>query len=572
MTDEIAVRKYGLLAPLDWGEDCDEQLRLMVRFWNTLVEIEQAHRAAYLALTAEDETVAAARDRLAALLARRAALIAERKARRRAAKARIATDDLDEELAQLKPLIAEAAAALKAARAAAKARLKPRLDALDAERKAKIKAARQPQSSGLWWSNYNAVVAAYDRARAMAMKRGGELRFHSWRGEGRLVNQIQGGGIKVSEFLANGHAQIKLSVDPLPERKIVKGEREVEVGKRHAGHRYALSVTVHSAGRGARRLATFPIILHRQLPEDGTIKEVVVTRRKIASDERWHAVFLTRVPEAPKPSLAGRPTVAVNCGWRRLNDGLRVATVLTQGESVPSYVVLPEAILAGHARLRRWQSERDQGVTETAAWLRSRPMEGTPEPVAEALARFLRAPRPSARSLARVALAWREHRQWREDDFLRLEAWRKADKRLWLTLEHARDKLIGHRRDLYRREAARIAGMAGEIVVDAADWASLARLSQPDGSENELWQGARRNRHIAAVGELLLYIRQAAAKAGVPVIEHEGPATWLCHRCGHEMERRRPAALYQFCGHCDPDRVHPIDQDVNAVKVMAGAA
>jgi Zn finger protein HypA/HybF involved in hydrogenase expression len=48
-------------------------------------------------------------------------------------------------------------------------------------------------------------------------------------------------------------------------------------------------------------------------------------------------------------------------------------------------------------------------------------------------------------------------------------------------------------------------------------------------------------------------------------------ARWRCHRCGHEMERRRPADLYQFCGHCDPDRVHLIDQDVNAVRIMAGA-
>src|SRR2546426_945321 len=43
----IVVRQYGLLPPTDWGEDCHEQLFLMNRLWNRLVEIEQEHIKEY---------------------------------------------------------------------------------------------------------------------------------------------------------------------------------------------------------------------------------------------------------------------------------------------------------------------------------------------------------------------------------------------------------------------------------------------------------------------------------------------------------------------------------------------
>lgn len=664
----ICVRRYGLLAPLDWDEAGEAQMRAMRRLWNRLVEIEQAHRQAVAALTGAEQEVQAAEERLARLADRRETLIAERKARRKAARSRAPTPDLDEQIAALKPLIAEAAAATKAARQAARARLRPRLARLEAERTARVKYAdhyladlaepiperlvaleadyqqqlaaalaedaelaaardalaslvaerrrtedaaeraaldetirsrrrvisltkRQRKAalkqrlatlaaeikaiplpeSPVFWANANAVRQDFERARDGALKRGGELRFRAWRGEGRLVNQIPGGGITVGEFLSAGHAQVRLGADPLGERTMSRHGRTIRSGGRHAGRRHALCVTVHSAGRGTRHMASLPILMHRPLPTDGTLKEVTVTRRKVASDDRWHAVFLTRVPARPPASRAGKPILAVNCGWRRLDEGLRVATVLASNRGLVEYVVLPEAILEGHERLREWQSERDKALIESVAWLRSLApvMAKAPAELAEAYARFLRTPRPSPRSVARIALAWRAHQGWRSEDWRTIEDIRRADKRLWVQIEHARAKLIGRRRDLYRCVARRLAGMAGEIVVDAADWAALARRSSPDGTENPLWQGARRNRQIAAVGELITYIREAAGKLGVPVVAHDGPATWRCHRCGHEIEKRRPAELYQFCGHCDPDHVHPIDQDENAVRVMA---
>jgi hypothetical protein len=201
MTDEqhrISVYRYGLLAPLDWADDCEEELRRMTALWNRLVEIEHAHRAQVRALTAADDAVAAAEAEVATLNDKVTTLYERRVASRKEARARTKTTELDDEITQAKRDRREASAIAKEARRRVQAGAKDRLAALNEQRKALVKTARQ--QSGLYWGNYNAVCADYDRARSAAMKRGVELKFHrhcTLPGEGmssaRVVNQIQGG-------------------------------------------------------------------------------------------------------------------------------------------------------------------------------------------------------------------------------------------------------------------------------------------------------------------------------------------------------------------------------------------
>jgi hypothetical protein len=47
-----------------------------------------------------------------------------------------------------------------------------------------------------------------------------------------------------------------------------------------------------------------------------------------------------------------------------------------------------------------------------------------------------------------------------------------------------------------------------------------------------------------------------------------GVSTWLCSNCGHRLQPRDPAALYQQCPHCSS---HAFDQDAEACRNMLGA-
>jgi hypothetical protein len=91
MTTDVIVRNYRLLDPLDWGEDCEAELRRMTALWNRLVEIDNGHRRSYRAATADDPTVKALRERYDTLSAAVDGLIAERKAVRARARKRVPT-------------------------------------------------------------------------------------------------------------------------------------------------------------------------------------------------------------------------------------------------------------------------------------------------------------------------------------------------------------------------------------------------------------------------------------------------------------------------------------------------
>lgn len=164
---EVVVRQYGLLEPLDWGEDCLEHLYLQNRLWNRLVEIDHEAREAVQALTKSDKRVQALQEKIEGKLALRAALDKERKALRQRARKNVDTSLQQRQIKKLSGDIKDLTPKLKEARRRARERQKPTLEVIDTRRFEAAKEARQ--QSGLWWGNYNAVCASYERARGRAM-------------------------------------------------------------------------------------------------------------------------------------------------------------------------------------------------------------------------------------------------------------------------------------------------------------------------------------------------------------------------------------------------------------------
>ncbi|MDC4228295.1 MAG: hypothetical protein MPW17_22750 (plasmid) [Candidatus Manganitrophus sp.] len=84
----VIVRQYGLLDPLDWSEDCQEQLFLQNKFWNRLVEIERAQRAAYREIISRDPEVGPLTLKIDELKTQKEEAIRNRKRMRHAARSR----------------------------------------------------------------------------------------------------------------------------------------------------------------------------------------------------------------------------------------------------------------------------------------------------------------------------------------------------------------------------------------------------------------------------------------------------------------------------------------------------
>jgi hypothetical protein len=520
--------RYGLLDPLDWDQDCDEQLFLMNRFWNSLVEIERKHREHYHALMCSDERVAPVQASLDSLRQEQWEVRAARKLQRQRAQKRGATPEHDARLRELGAAI----------------------HALGAERYHAVKAARQ--RSDLWWGNYNAVCASYETARLRAIKVGGELRFRRFTGEGRFAVQLVRGASVDDITSGKKQVAIDLTAQPVPGR----------AGK----HRPRLALTIYTRDGAPRRL-TFPVIYDRPLPVHARIKQVTVTRRRIGTKWRYAAVFTLRLPHVAEASTVLTTACGINLGFRQTPTGLRIATIFDGAVTVTHE--LPAQWMVAMDDVERIQQRRGNAVNEMSWVLKTswpdRPA-SIPEELADRIRKLVMAPNVWASKLAGLTLYWRnEHARVWPDMLTRLENWRVTDKRDLEIQENKRDHLAKSRRERHRLLARSLASSFARVRIGKMDLRSLARLERLDGTETELHQRARRNRARASLYTFQLEIKQQTPKFGATVEYVHGPVTATCHSCGGRCTVT--ADLIHACEHCSS----VWDQDENAAHNIFAA-
>jgi hypothetical protein len=553
---DILLRQYVLAPPLDWDDDCERELRLQNDLWNKLVEAERAHRQALIALTVDDPVVQSAEAAVKEALDELDVLKKARAARRSAKRKKGGTEDLDAAIPAARDHVKRRSQAAKEARRTARDKLKPKIEALDTARLAAVKAARK--ASGLWWGNYNAVCASYERARNAALKRSGELHFRPYHGEGRITNQIQG-GISVAELYAGAHSQVSL-------RQPTQGEWQspdivpTPGSRRDRVSRMVLTVTIFTRDR-VRKNVRWPIFLNRPIPDGAVIKEVVIHRRKVSHHARWTATFTCRQPSSS--SLTGRRAVAVDFGWRRLNDGMRVATVMH--DTVHEFVILPDALVSVHDWLDGQKRHRAAVHDKIIERLRVLPWPAAP-PALEAMAQWWSAipmNRLVPRHTARLVLTWRDLAAWRPEDFAAADAWRRHDKRIWERITHRSNRAQGERLDLYRKAAKHIVDGAGIVILEDFRLDRIARTTD-DSLPKNVNATMQRNRAIAGISVLRQWIEIEAGKVGAQIQLHRGVSTWLCSVCGHRLQPKDPSRLHQRWPHCS----HAFDQDLEACRNM----
>ena len=564
----VLVRQYGLLAPLDWDQDCQEHLWLQNRLWNTLVEIEKNHREAYFLLTGSDPELRGIEEALSALMAEKEFLIAEKKSLRQAArkKAGVDTSAQDLRIAEIRPEIRRLAVSAKEKRKETRERMKPELDALEQKRREAVKCARN--ASGLWWGNYNAVCASYETARIMALKTGAELRFHSFDGTGRFTCQIQG-GMTVSDFFS-GDPQAIVSADPVSLDAFHHPSR----GERRKASRTKLRITVTTTkdanGKYVRRMLAFPMILHREIPSDVLIKQLVVSRKRVGTEFRW-TVTLTGTRSGSPRIAPGKPGICgIDLGWRLVPGGLRVASV-ADAESV-RHIVLPEKMLRRMDHVEDLKSRIDQEQDRLMIWLRAQwpELSGSfPEEIRERFANHLKSPKVSSRKLVGSVIAWRDgHGDFRPDLLAALETWRKNNKRMTQEMDNLRDKLSAQRTDFYRNEALRIVQNYSFVGIEDFDLREVVKLKTPEGEKTDQPAPARANRVRASVSDLRNWIRIQAAKTGTEIGRiPAADTTRACRQCLH-INSGRPEDLVWTCDGCGT----VWDQDENAARNILMAA
>lgn len=600
----IRVYKYGLLAPTQGVDELDEQLLLASRYYNALIRLERDRRDEVRAFDDGDARAtleAATEARLEAVQAVKA--YRAQKTYEGKKKTRKVPAQLQEALTEAKKKEKDARKVLKEARARlrAGADYQEHIKSVHEQFTEKQKQARG--ESGLYSGTYQLVENAFTAAKKLPMWNGADPqnpKFQPYKkGVGSVGVQIPwpnnapppviaetvmaGAGTKV--FLADGTPREGSKRDP----------RSNKSKKRFM----QLHLRIKSDEKRNPVWAVFPMVLHRPLPAQCVIKRVDVHCTSVAGKRRFEVCF--SVIEKPHPVTCGKGAVAIDIGWRQMEErSLRVAVARDEEGAVEEAYASPETLsdldFVDQLRSIRDRSRDDmqkklvewlRTQEELPEWMRRRTVKRHVEtPSSRQACAYLSGWKASAR-FAALAFEWRDNRfEGDEMAYSLLESWRKQDKHVWEREAFLRRKAINRRLDGYRVWANEMAKKYSTLILADVDLSKVAEKPKvQDAGDNE---HARTNRQRAAVFTLRLALINAFTrrgggvfvplttqactpkkiemldKAGADVIDagDSFDKTMQCAGCGEALVFDKAAKLHVECGACGVCW----DQDVNAAQ------
>jgi len=590
MVTEYTTKVYtcGLRPPAENADLVSEQIRLGHRYYNRLIEIEHEKRQ-------RDHEIVGAHgdaDALQAAIDEQVVVVEQVVARIRrwriANGKKVASKDLRMELAAAKKSLKAARAELRELRRVIKQdpEIAASRVALWAEDSAARKRARA--ECGIPHGTYIQVEQAVEAACKAPMAPGCETpwwelpRFKRWKGEGCVGLQLQQrDGEYMDTDALFGRSDPRLQIDPVPstawDRRRSREQRTVvrmRIGSecRRCG---ALCTSIHCPeggdGGAAYRSpvwASWPMILHRPLPEGALIKWAKVKRERIVGKARWRWSLHLTIDEPEQEPRCGEGTVAVDVGWRKTETGMRVGYWQDDSGDHNS-INIDHEILDRLRKVDELESIRKRNMnaakSQLRAWLAT--WEEVPDWMREA-SRHMHAWRSQNR-LAGLALHWRQNR-WEGDNpgYEDLEDWRKQDKHLWAWQDNLRGKVLRRRREVYRVAAARLAERYDTVVLTDFDLRDTQRHPSDTSTREEI-DAVKWQQKAAACSVLRGCIRNAFTSRGGRIVEVEAKLmSRTCHGCGHDGEWAKPEELEHTCQGCG----ETWDRDVNSTTNMLRAA
>jgi len=563
-TTPTKIWSFGALAPTTNGELLLEQLFLGSRYYNTLIEVEQRRRKNYRDARSE------AAPALAGLEAEWAKLDAELSVGIEALpKGEKGKKKLTPELLALKERRKEVSARMKAEREAfsADTSAKIAIQAVDEKAQLEVKAARA--ATDLYWGSYLLIEKQIEQARKSKL----DPRFRRFEGSGRVGVQLQG-GLSLAELTSGEDTRLRLVARSTP-AKVKKPKAQHEV-----------HIRVGSDGR-APIWAVLPVILHRDIPTDAKIQWAWIKVQNVGGQRRFFLQIVMESETFSRKSAPGAGTVAVNFGWRALDDGSRRVAYAVDDSGNEQEFALPAKIESSLEFCNGLRSARDlhfedarralgayMAIHEVPEWMKEDTQHiwqwRSPKKLAKVAARLTRELLEGDTSVQR----WRAERlaepkqdlfapapeilAWLGKSDLRamaiyLELWRQKNRHLWQWEANQRLKATAHRNELFRVWARRLADRYAEIRIEDFDLRKMAKTPEPD--EESRPKGFRVSRAAAAPGEFRMRLAEVAGNKIVKAPAHGNTVT--CFECRHVNERSLTRLM--VCVGCSKE----MDQDAN---------
>lgn len=537
---EVIVHRYGLLDPFDWAEDCEAELERMHALKNRLVKIECEYRDNFDCLLEQDLHL---KERRQALEEHIETLTELGEAGTETTSAKSPLHKSRHDRLHSIPSAGLVAHKKDVAQAymAARKRFKEELNNLELYRREQVKEARQ--QSGLWWGNYNAIINAFEQGRRESVRTRGVMRIKPFDGTGRFTNQIQD-GLSVEALLAGKSNQVKVA--PLPTDAWSHSSR----GERRRRQRTQLTATIFVRD-GQRRTVTWPMIMHRPLPEGSLIKKVVVLRSRLDDRWMWSVVFIcTSRRPIEDQSITSGAVVAIDPGWRRTKTGLRVATIVwATGQT--EYFELPNQLIQ---RFRFADELRDKQNLLLASLRKliselnaHQHVEGSIAGEANINSETMRLP-SEFRRLAKRLGSDPSLNASIVDQINRTSA---EYKKLYLWERNHTRKILGHRDKLYQKLAVRTLNGASLALLHNINISEIAKRDQEGIMKGFVPNASKWYRATASTSSLKHWIENKAKRLGVPLKRLETMSNQLCPSCGASDRKNRADDLIYVCASCN---------------------
>lgn len=599
------VFKYGLLSPIENADLVDEQMYLAHKYRNTLNEIECGRRDAVRSLTRENsENI----QRLEAAL-----LVAEDIERKSAfeiksqhsiMRSRVSTQTDKEELKfarekrkECKRLLNETRHLLKPSKEEKERftkmtdeelvslsksdptlKLKIELELINKLAKKLIHSARE--FCGVYWGTYLLAEEAVSASVKMPLYDGlrdNNPKFVPWKQEGSISVQLQG-GLDAKDIFGDSSTQIH--IDAVNDNAFYADKRS----DRKKAQKTVLHIRVQS-DKAKPIWASFPMLMHRPLPDGSSIKLVKVHRKRIANRNVWSVDITIDTSKCLTPTFTSEGAIGIDLGWRVMRNengevsDFRIGKWRDDNGDVGE-IKLPIEIVNGIRKASELKSVRDDNFnlvrTELVSWLK------TNETI---LPEWLKSYHkigslPQWRSidkLVRLVYYWGKNRfdgdeeiygisgAWNKSDKILnrgsgLAGWRYHDDHLWNWECSQRKKAIKRRREFYRVESTKLANKYKALILEDFDLRGVSQKAEPDDKDDN--QKGRANRTLCAPDEFRQSIINAFATRGGSVIKIDPKNTSrICFLCVSAEHLNHETHIHT-CSSCG----ETWDRDDNAAK------
>lgn len=301
-----------------------------------------------------------------------------------------------------------------------------------------------------------------------------------------------------------------------------------------------------------------PILYHRPLP-DANIVGVRLVKYRIATHAYWEVQIECKMQEHILDRAINDAYAAVDLGWRKTDEGIKVAHWLgddTDGGG-EGELIIPWKMVS------RWQQIDDlQSIRDTAFgavrdllhnWLRTHTVPEWLREETKSLHQWR-----SQRRLAGLLRRWQRfdgdeaiysylngpqvqrfvNDKWRQTG----SGWRNWDRHLYEWQEQLRAKALRWRDDFYRKFAARLSRRYGVFRLENIDWRQITRKANAEDESND---AIRRFQRIAAPGRLAAILMQRASRW--QRVEARG-TTSTCNDCGQPIQFGAIRRMTCACG------------------------